>query len=158
VSDKPVNSAEREAEEILKGAYSEVRAEECPQGAECSVHFRVDEQYIDEPSKYVRLITYVDDYAVLTEDNPELSSPLLLVRVLLGTTLKEDLPPAWETSIMHVGPEGALGDLSEENGYKAVRYATPHGEWDEILLVHDATVSMLKAGLIDVSKSIYPEA
>lgn len=148
------NEAVKAAEEILEGAYVEARAEECPQGEECSVHFRVDDQIVEESISYVRLINYVGDYAVVTEDNHELDSPLLMVKILLGASLKENLPPRWETIIYHVG-NGVLGDLSDkplEERRKAVRYAAQHDVWDELIEVHDGTVKFLEAGLIDVSK------
>lgn len=154
------NSAELEAEKILEGAYAEARAEECPQGEECSVHFRVDDQIVEESISYVRLINYVGDYVVMTEDNHELDSPLLLMKILLGGSLKEDLPPRWETIICYVG-DGVIGDLSSkslEERQKALRYAVQHDVWDELIEVHDGTVQFLKAGLIDVSKPFDLEA
>lgn len=154
------NEAVKAAEKILEGAYAEARAEECPQGKECSVHFRVDDQIIDEPAKYVRLINYVGDYAVVTEDNHQLDSPILMVKIVLGVAVKEDLPPRWETIIYHVG-DGVIGDLSDkslEDRRNAVRYAAQHDVWDELIEVHDGTVSFLEAGLIDVSKPFDLEA
>lgn len=148
------NEAVKAAEEILERAYAEARAEECPQGEECSVHFRMDDQIIDEPSRYVRLINYVGDYCVVTEDNRELASPLLLAKAILGTVLEEDLPARWETIIVHVGG-GVLADLSLEGlgeRHKRLRYSATHDVWDELVEVHDGTVKFLKAGLIDVSK------
>ncbi|HEY6018514.1 MAG TPA: hypothetical protein VIY48_01005 [Candidatus Paceibacterota bacterium] len=150
------NSAELEAEEILKGAYAEARAEECPQGEECSVHFRVDDQFIEENSQCVRLITYVGDYCVVTDDNQQAVSPLELAMVVIGATSAADLPPRWETFIVYVG-EGVLADVSEmplEERRKAFRYSATHDVWDELVAVHDGTVSFLKAGLIDVSKPL----
>lgn len=154
------NSAELEAEKILEGAYAEARAEECPQGEECSIHFRVDDQIVDEPSQYVRLINYVGDYAVITEDNHELDSPLIMVKILLGAALKEDLPPRWETIIYRVG-DGVIGDLAGkplEERRNALRYAATHDVWDELIAVHDGTVGFLRAGLIDASKPFNLEA
>lgn len=154
------NSAELEAEKILEGAYAEARAEECPQGEECSVHFRVDDQIVEESISYVRLINYVGDYVVITEDNHELDSPLLLVKLLLGGSLKENLPPRWETIIYYVG-DGVIGDLAGkplEERRNALRYAATHDVWDELIEVHDGTVKFLKAGLIDVSKPFNLEA
>lgn len=160
MDNEEAKSAEQQAEEILEGAYAEARAEVCPQGEECSIHFRVDDQIVDEPSQYVRLINYVGDYVVVTEDNHKLDSPLLMVKILLGTALKEDLPPRWETIIYYVGG-GVLGDLSGkslEDRLEAVRYAAQHDVWDELISVHDGTVSFLEAGLIDVSKPFDLEA
>lgn len=156
------NGAVKAAEEILEGAYIEARAEECPQGEECSVHFRVDDQIVEESISYVRLINYVGDYVVITEDNHELSSPLVLAKLLLGGLLLEgvDLLPRWETIIYYVG-DGVIGDLSDkplEERQNALRYAAQHDVWDELIAVHDGTVKFLKAGLIDVSKPFDLEA
>lgn len=150
------NSAEREAEKILKEAAQKIQTEQCPQGEECAVHHRVDERYIQEDAKYARFITYQGEYVVLTEDNHIFDSPQFLLKLLLGGVKKADLPPRWETSIFYVG-EGTIGDLGEkpvgERG-KALRYAKTHDEWEYLEGVHDTTVSALKAGLIDVSNPI----
>lgn len=149
------NSAEREAEQILQEAWNEARAEECPQGDQCPVHFRVNEVFFDEDDeRYARLITYVGDYAVVTEDNHKLGNPELTLGIVLGVVKREDLPPRWETTILHVG-SGVIADLelkSNEDILKEVRYAREHDNWDEIQGVHDTTVMFLKSNLIDVSK------
>lgn len=148
------NSAEKEAEQILESAYAEARAEKCPQGKDCAVHFRVNEEYILEQAKYARLITYVGDHVVLTDDNYKYENPAVLLKLILGVT--EDLPPQYETSILYVG-EGTLGDVSElpESEQKAsFRYIKEHNVWSEVGWQHHTTVSMLEAGLIDVSKPL----
>ncbi len=148
------NSAEREAERILKEAAQKIQTEQCPQGEECPVHHRVDEEYVHEGSKYARFITYSGDYVVLTEDNHVFDSPQFLLKLLLGGEKKADLPPRWETSIFHVG-DGTIGDLAEvpiEERGKALRYAATHDDWDALKNFHEVTVSALKQGLIDVSK------
>lgn len=142
------------AEQILSDEYSKARAEECPQGDECPVHFRVDEVMFDEPSQYARLITYVGEFAVVTEDNPDLGNPALLVKAVLGSITREELPPRWSTMVIHVGEEGVLGDSAHkslEERRKAFRYHSPHDVWDDITASHEVTVSMLEAGLLDVS-------
>lgn len=147
-------SAEQQAEEILKGEYAKAKAEECPGGEGCGVHFRVDETVFDEEYQYARMISYIGEFVVLTEDNHELDSPMLMVGILMGRALKEDLPPRWETSIFHVG-DGTLAELSGssiEERRRALRYFKAHDVWEEIKATHLATISMLEAGLIDVSK------
>lgn len=154
MDNEETNSAELAAEEILREAYDEARAEECPQGKDCAVHFRVDEEYVDEDTKYARLISYVGDYVVITEDNHALSSPVALLQYVLGGFSVTEYPPQYETSIFHVG-EGAIGDLQdrpvEEHG-NALRYARTHNDWEAVLSEHYNTVSMLESGFIDVSK------
>lgn len=149
------NSAEREAEQILKDAARAIQTEQCPQGEECAVHHRVDEKYVLESAKYARYITYSGDYVVLTEDNHVFDSPQFLIKALLGgVKTKEDLPPRWETSIFHVG-DGTIGDLTElpvEERGKSLRYAKTHDDWDAVKMEHEAVLLALRSGLIDVSK------
>lgn len=155
MDNEETKSAEQRAEEILKGEYAKAKAEECPAGEACGVHFRVDEAYFNEETQYARMISYVGEFVVITEDNHELDSPMLMVGILMGQVLKEDLPPRWETSIFRVG-DGTLAELSGgsiEERRRALRYFKAHDVWVEIEATHMATVSMLEAGLIDVSKS-----
>jgi hypothetical protein len=150
------NSAEREAEEILKAAADEIQAEQCPQGRECGVHFRVDESLVDAEDEYARFISYVGEYVVVTEDNHELEDPIFLVRLLTGQIRKDDLPDKWETSIYWVG-DGSIFDLTfKPKGVRigALRYCHTHDDFSEVEAVHAITTSALEAGLIDVSKSI----
>ena len=145
------NSAEAEAEKILKDAYAEARAEECPQGEECSVHFRVDDEYFDKSMAYARMITYKGDFVVITEDNPELDNPMLMIKLLLG---KAKLPPRWSTSIFYVG-EGVIADLADaslEARQEARRYFALHDDWEAIRDQHNVTVTALEGDMIDVSK------
>lgn len=147
------NSAEREAEKILQEAYNEARAEECPQGEECAVHFRVDEEYFDEENRYARLITYVGENVVITDDNHLLDDPRFLLKLVLG--LVKEKPSRFETLILHVGA-GSIGDLAVpvEGRVSAIRYQKTHDVWDGIKDEHEATVLGLQAGLIDVSKPL----
>lgn len=156
MSHEKQNSAERAAEEILEGEYAKARAEECPQGDQCAVHFRVNEVYFDQDQQYARLITYVGEHVVVTEDNHEMESPSFLIKIVLGLVKKGDLPPRWETSVIYVG-DGALADLtgkSLEERRKAFRYLSKHDDWDLISEAHHTVVSALEAGLIDVSKPL----
>jgi len=151
------NSAEREAERILEEAAKAIQAEQCPQGEECAVHHRVDEEYVREDDKYVRFITYLDDYVVITDDNPVFETPAFLLKLVLGMIKKDDIPPRWETSIFYVGPDGTIGDVGNkprEEQVAAIRYAKTHDDWDLLKSEHETTVSALKDGLIDVSKPL----
>lgn len=147
-----MNSAEAEAEKILREAFDEVQAESCPQGRDCPVHFRVDEDFEEPDYEYARLITYVGDYVVVTDDSPEVALPALIVQAALG--ILAALPPQWVTMIAFVG-EGVLGDFADrsvEERRHATRYIHTHNKWEEVRSVHQSTVSALEAGLIDVSK------
>lgn len=150
------NYAEREAEKILKDAARKIQTEQCPQGEECPVHHRVNEDYTHEESQYARHITYWGEYVVVTEDNHIFNSPSFLIQLVLGGIKKDDLPPRWETSIFYVG-DGTIGDLGElplEERRTTLRYAKTHDVWDEIAAQHLATVTLLEGGLIDVSKPV----
>lgn len=154
------NSAELEAEEILKAEFNKARAEECPEGENCSVHFRVDSVITEPEMEYVRLINYHGEYAVVTEDNPQVGMAMAgrLFSVLAGKPAPA-LPDRWETVIFYVG-ESTLGDLANktvEEQRSALRYSWKHDIWENLIAVHQNTVAMLEAGLIDVSKPLDPE-
>lgn len=152
MSDEGMNPAEAAAEEILKKAADEAQAESCPQGRECAVHFRNTEEYIEESIEYARFITYVGEYVVITDDNPEAVDMLAMIQAALnGNSRKVD---RWETSIYYVG-EGTVSDLADktiEERKKAFRYHSTHDVWDQVPAEHRAAVSSLEADLIDVSK------
>lgn len=148
------NSAEREAEKILEGAYAEARAEACPQGENCPVHFRVDDEYFDDDQLYARLITYHGEYVVVTEDNHEMDNPAVFLKLLLGGT--KVIPPRFETIVYHVG-EGTIGDLSDkdvEHRRKSVRYSKKHDSYKGVKDEHTLVVTELVEGFIDVSKPL----
>lgn len=150
------NSAEREAEEILKQAFTDAVAEECPNGEDCAVHFRVDELVREDDAQYIRVITYVGDYCVVTDDNHELENPVLILKAALGLIKKEDLPPRHETAIYLVG-DGTLAELSEgslETRRNSIRYLQFHDVYGAAQDFHEVTVSGLTSGLIDVSKPV----
>ena len=146
-----INSAEQQAEEILKDAYAEARAEQCPQGDECPVHFRVDEAYIEPESLYVRFITYVGDYAVVTEDNPELFTTTNILGLILGEGSRVD---RWLTSVVYVG-DGAIGDVPEWSAEVLLarsRHKETCDSWEGLQDRHALVVGMVQDGVIDLSE------
>lgn len=152
MSENEMNSAEAAAEEIFKAAAEDIQAESCPQGRECPVHFRVDEEYIAEGEQYARMITYVGEFVVITDDNPDAVTLESFMSFIAGKGLKVD--DGWETCIYHVGDQ-AISHLtlkSDEEKRKAFRYRSTHDEWSLVPATHRAVVSALGAGLIDVSK------
>lgn len=154
MSNEEQNSAEREAEKILKDAYAEARAEECPQGDDCPVHFRVDDEYYDDEQQYARLITYHGEYVVVTEDNHELDNPAVFLKLLLGGL--QVRPSRYETLVYHVG-EGTIGDLSEkdvEHRRNSVRYSKKHDSYKGVHDEHVLVVTELAEGFIDVTKPL----
>ena len=151
MSDKEMNPAEAAAEEILKQAADDIQAETCPQGKDCAVHFRVNEEFVKDEYEYARFITYVGEYVVITDDNPEAVSALALIQAALGGKAPAD---RFETSIYHVG-DGTVSDLSDktiEERRQAFRYHSTHDDWSLVPEAHHTVVSALEAGLIDVSK------
>jgi len=146
-----INSTEQQAEEILKDAYAEVRAEWCPQGDECPVHFRVDEADIEPESLYARFITYVGDYAVVTGDNPELFTATNILGLILGEGSRVD---RWLTSVVYVG-DGAIGDVPEWSAEVLSargRHEETHDEWEALQDRHAFIVGMVQGGVIDLSE------
>ncbi len=155
--DEEKNSAEAEAEQILRDAARTIQTEECPQGEECAVHHRVEEAFRDEKAQYARYISYCGDYVIITEDNLELESPSFILRAILGMVTKDDIPPRWETTVFLVGSDGTIGTLSDaspEVRKEALRYIERHDDWDALRSVHETVVSALQAGLIDTSTPI----
>lgn len=151
-----INSAELEAEEILKEALSKVDmdGEDCPQGDLCAIHHRNDEEVLDNQSEYGRIITYVGEYAVLTSDNPALLSPSFMLKMIFGGVSKDEIPPMYETCVMHVG-DGSIADLRKLDSVdrsNSIRFIQTHDDWSNFRGAHDAIVDGVREGLIDVSK------
>ncbi len=152
MTDESMNSAERAAEEILKAEADKAQAEKCPQGAECPVHFRNDEDYVDSEVKYARMITYVGEFAVVTDDSAEVANPI----VALSLILKGQKAPRYETVVYHVG-DGVLADLilvSPEAVRKATRHLEKHDSWDGLRDHHQLVVTAVREGFIDLSKGV----
>lgn len=156
-----INSAEQEAEEILKEAFAKVDldGEDCPQGDACAIHHRNDEEILDEEIEFGRIITYAGEYVVITTDNPDLESPIFLLKVILGRIVGEGTPPLYETCVIHVG-DGALADLrtlDKEDRANTVRFVQKHNEWHNFKDAHSVVVNGVKEELIDVSKPAFPK-
>lgn len=156
-----INSAEQEAEEILKEAFAKVDldGEDCPQGDACAIHHRNDEEVIDDEIEFGRIITYTGEYVVITTDNPELENPIFLLKMILGQVKDENVPPLYETCVIHVG-DGALADLrtlDKEDRANTVRFVQQHSEWKNFKDAHHVVVNGVKEELIDVSKPAFPK-
>lgn len=156
-----INSAEQEAEEIFKEAFAKVDldGEDCPQGDACAIHHRNDEEIIDDEIEFGRIITYTGEYVVITTDNPELENPIFLLKMILGQVKDENVPPLYETCVIHVG-DGALADLrtlDKEDRANTVRFVQQHNEWKNFKDAHHVVVNGVKEELIDVSKPAFPK-
>ena len=153
----PEQQADAILDEALKSVNLDVDGTECPQGDECPVHFRVDDELIDEEVEFGRLISYVGEYCVVTTDNPELENPLLLLRMVMGQVTDKDLPPLYETTVLYVGTEGALAslrDASKETRRDAIRFIQQHESWKNFKGAHTTVVEAVEKGLIDLSQPV----
>lgn len=152
-----MNSAEFEAESILKEEFAKVDMDgkDCPMGDNCAIHFRNDEEIINDNYEAGRIITYAGDYAVSTRDNVEVTAFDYLRTLLTGA----ELPPRYETCVIYVG-NGTLFDvrlLSKEGQRNAIRFIQLHDSWDNFKEAHASVLAAVKEGTIDLSKSAYPE-
>jgi hypothetical protein len=157
-----INSAEAEAEKIFEEAFASIdlNGEDCPQGDECAIHHRMDEEVIDDDIQFGRLITYVGDNVVITTDNPELENPVFLLKMVLGKISKDEIPPLYETCVIHVGEEGTLADLralDTEDRAGAIRFVQQHSDWEGFKGAHEMVVTGIKEDLIDVSRPAFPQ-
>lgn len=132
----------------------------CPQGDECAVHHRNDEEVIDDDSQFGRMITYVGEYVVVTTDNPELESPVTILKMVLGQLTPDTLPPLYETCVVHVGTEGVLADVrkfSSEERREAIRFIQKHDSWENFQEAHKAILEGVERNFLDLSKSAYSQ-
>lgn len=144
-------------DEALKGVNLNTDGTICPQGDECPVHYRLDDELIDEETEFGRLINYVGEYVVITTDNPELENPILLLKMILGQITDDQLPPLYETIVLHVGAEGVLADLrdaSKEARRSAIRFLEQHESWANFKSAHQGVLEGVKSGLIDLSQPV----
>lgn len=143
---------------VTPGKKYDVDGSDCPQGLACSIHYRNDEFVMNDEVEAGRLISYVGNYVVVTEDNQELNNPAIAIRALLDPNFV--MPPLYETSVTEVG-EGALGDLYERAGNNAklihemTRFVQTHDTWSKFQDSHDMVISLLKEGMLDLSKPYY---
>lgn len=158
---------EREAERIIEEAFLKASQEgegqetdeDCPLGDDCPVHFRVDEEVMDDKVEFGRIINYFGEYVVITTDNPEYETPAFILKLAFGLVKEEDMPPIYETAIIHVG-DGALFDLRnlpKEKRGATLRFVQKHGDWGNFKAAHEAVLEGLKSGLIDASKPVDPK-
>lgn len=157
----PELNIEDVAEAIVREESSKVDfdGEDCPKGDECAVHHRNDEEYLEDDVEFGRIITYVGDYCVITSDNPELDNPLTLIRLALGLFAPDNVPDAYETSVLYVG-EGALADLRslDLDGQRAsIRFVQRHNQWKNFKEAHNVVVNGVRDGLIDVSSPAFKD-
>lgn len=156
----PENDPVNEAEEILKAELSKLQSgEACVEGDACPIHYRQDFEELDPEHEYGRLVNYVGEYCVITGDNPELGSPAVILRLVLGLYKKEDVPDKFETCVIKVG-DGSVADLyklDQKGRDDAIRYIHTHSEWSDFKGQHESTLMGLREGMLDVSKPAFPK-
>lgn len=153
------NDAKRLIEEAFADVDLDLDGTPCPLGDNCAIHHRVDEEIMDDEAEGGRIVTYLGDYVVITSDNPDYEDPRLLFRILTNSIKPEDLPPLYETCVLHVGPEGSMADLrklDDDAQWNAVRFVEQHNSWVNFKNAHELVVNGVKGGDIDVSKPALP--
>lgn len=153
----PEEQAERILDGALEGVNLDVNGTECPQGGECAVHFRNNEEIIDDETEFGRLITYVGEFCVVTTDNPELENPVTIFRLLTRQITQDQLPPIYETYVVAVGADGTLAEVRDsapEVRRMALRFIQTHDSWENFRTAHQSVVDGISSGLLDVSEPI----
>lgn len=131
--------------------------EECPMGDDCAIHFRKDESLVDDEYEEGRLISYVGDWAVVTEGNRDPMAELKLAMMDLGLPVKGDAPDRYESTVTYVG-KSALGDLYEEDDETikaAVRYLVTHDSWENFQEAHDMVIQAVEGGSITLDTAVF---
>lgn len=131
--------------------------DECPAGDECGIHFRVDEELFDDEYEGGRMISYVGDWCVVTDDNGDPMAQLKLAANELGLPVKDALPDRYETMVHRVG-KGALDDLYQEDleAIKdATRYVVTHDSWSNFKEAHAMVVTAVAQDLINLDNPAF---
>jgi hypothetical protein len=115
--------------------------------AGCAGCSRVSVESLDENPKM--LVTYLGEYAVVTDEVPELKVPGCLACFLLGL-IKLD---QYMTAVVYLGSDSAslnesIVSVGDEDFY---RYWVRHNDPDNIEEAHRMVVQSFKSGLIDAS-------
>jgi len=155
-NETPENDVIAEAEAIVSQSLAKLGTEECIEGDDCPIHFRIESEELDDEGQGGRIVSYIGNFAVVTADNPDLTRPSVLLRLIFGLYTEETVPATYETSVIHVG-EGAIGDLykqSEQVRKDATRYIHKHSDWAAFRDVHDSVLWDVAAGEIDLSTPI----
>jgi hypothetical protein len=110
---------------------------------------RVDQEEIGETTR--SLVTYHNEFAVITTQAPELDSEPAYMSWMLGFC---ELKNQYMTLVVHLGDEKASlkqsSQLVDDDDF--YRYWVRHNNFDNLLEAHQMVVSSLKNGLIDVSQ------
>jgi hypothetical protein len=138
----------------------------------CAIHTRTNERIVENGVEDGRIIEYVGDYVVITDQNIEynpINDLATFFKAMSEGTLDSldfGQNPLYATEVIKVG-DGSLSDLydrvTDDNGnlnadfYKShIMYRQTFDKWDSFELSHDATVDLLKSNALDVSTSVYP--
>lgn len=135
----------------------DINGEECPSGDECAFHFRNDEEQFDPEFEEGRMVSYVGDWVVITEENRDPKDQLKLSLMNLGMPIKGDRPARYETTVTHVG-KGALADLYEQDDDTirlATRYLVTHDSWKNFKEAHEMVIEAVMGGSITLDNAVF---
>lgn len=122
--------------------------EDCIHGDECAIHNRIDQIELDDTTE--KLISYVGEYAVVTEVAAETVTPGARLAIALGLVVPENM---YRTTVGFLGDkETSLHDsrdtVSDDDFY---RYWVAHNDADNLVTAHLMVVDGVSNGVIDVS-------
>lgn len=118
----------------------------CGKSEECSVHGRNDMDQEDEfmGEKFITLITYHDEWCIVTSENPYMVAVALLKKQMLP----------FATMLVKVGQEGVLGDFTE-SGDELPSYDGYFSETVEgARTTHEMVLYGVQSGLMNPDKLI----
>lgn len=121
--------------------------DECPAGDECPIHHRLDAERYDDDMEFAACVTYVGEFVVITDDNPELSSPAGALAYLLG----EGVVKTYQTAAYRIGDGTAsdLAEMSSEEWAKAQVSVHKYDEYEMTAVHHWDMVDHVRAGAFD---------
>ncbi|HEY6021896.1 MAG TPA: hypothetical protein VIY48_19130 [Candidatus Paceibacterota bacterium] len=124
--------------------------DECPAGADCPVHNRLDS--IIHRADYFSAITYVGEYVVFTDLNPRGGMVFIIEAAIKG----EPCPDMFATSVLKVGSEGTLYDCYDfvKEEVRNLRFIQTHDDENNVENAHLMVVEAVKNDMLDLSNEI----
>lgn len=119
----------------------------------CPFHTRTDNVELNEMTS--ELVTYVGEYAVVTDTAPEVKSDAVNLAVMLGLLKPKN---RYVTFVAYLGgDEGTLSSADDIPSPEFYRYWVRHNDENNLLDAHQMVVDSLRADLLDVSKGVGDE-
>lgn len=121
----------------------------CFDGDDCAIHNRIDQIELDDTTE--KLISYVGEYAVVTEVAAETVTPGARMAIMLGLVVPENM---YRTTVGYLGSkENSLHDSKEDvTDDDFYRYWVSHNDTDNLLTAHLMVVDGVSNGVIDLSE------